>query len=104
WEGTALCCTTAPAAIGAMRAMRDRRIEVGKDVSVGVINDEGLGRYLSPSLTSIEMPAPEPYLAVCLDWMRRAGAGWVGSLLLQPQQLPLYVGESTGPCLAKLRI
>lgn len=99
WNGTALCCTTAPAAIGAMRALRDRKIEVGKDVSVGVINDEGMGRYLSPSLTSIEMPEPDSYLAVCLDWMRRQGSGWMGPLLLQANKLSLFVGESTGPCL-----
>jgi hypothetical protein len=99
FTATALLCTTAPAAIGAVRAMRDRGIRVGTDVSVCVVNDEGLGRYMSPSLTSIEMPDPASYLTVCLEWMQRRGEGWIGPLLMQPSQVPLFAGESTGrPC------
>jgi LacI family transcriptional regulator len=96
FKSSAVLCTTSPAAIGVVRAMRDRNIRVGSDISVCVVNDEGLGRYMSPSLTSIEMPDPLPYLAVCMEWMQRAGEGWIGSLLMQPQQLPLFIGESTG--------
>jgi DNA-binding LacI/PurR family transcriptional regulator len=96
WRSTALLCTTAPAAIGAIRAMRDRGIHVGQDVSVCVVNDEGLGRFMSPSLTSIEMPDPEPYLAVCMEWMQSTTTGWVGPLLLQPSNVPIFLGESTG--------
>lgn len=94
---TALLCTTAPAAIGAMRAMRDRGIHVGRDISVCVVNDEGIARYLSPSLTALETPDLEPYLAVCMDWLRNPRQSWVGPLLLQPVSIPLFVGESTGP-------
>jgi LacI family transcriptional regulator len=98
---TALLCTTTPAAIAAMRAMRDRNIRVGVDVSVCVVNDEGLGRYMSPSLTSIEMPDPLSYLSVCIEWMQRSGEGWIGSLLMQPTQVPIFIGESTGGCTQK---
>ncbi|MEX0744146.1 MAG: substrate-binding domain-containing protein [Phycisphaeraceae bacterium] len=97
FQGTALLCLTAPAAIGAVRAMTDRDISVGKDVSVCVINDEGLARFMTPSLTSIEPPDPAPYLSVCLDWMIGPSEQWVGSLLLEPSRLPLFVGTSTGP-------
>jgi hypothetical protein len=87
-----------PAAIGAMRAMRDRGIRVGVDKSVCVCNDEGLGRFMSPSLTSVEMPSPDAYLAICMEWMRRSGDGWIGSLLMQPTEVSLFKGESTGRC------
>lgn len=97
-SATAVLCTTAPAAIGAVRAMRDRGIVVGCDLSVCVVNDEGLGRYMSPSLTSVEMPDPMSYLSVCMEWMQRRGEGWIGPLLMQPTQPPLFIGESTGPC------
>ena len=30
--------------------------------------------------------------------MQRRGEGWIGPLLMQPSQVPLFVGESTGPC------
>jgi DNA-binding LacI/PurR family transcriptional regulator len=97
FTGSAMLCTTTPAAIGAIRALRDRKIQVGVDVSVCAVNDEGLGRYLSPSLTSIEMPDPLSYLSVCMEWMQRSGEGWIGSLLMQPSQVPIFIGESTGP-------
>lgn len=95
---SAILCTTAPAALAMMRAMRDRGMNVGVDKSVCAVNDEGLCRYVSPSLTSIEMPDPLPYLSVCMEWMQRSGEGWIGSLLMQPTQVPLFIGESTGRC------
>jgi DNA-binding LacI/PurR family transcriptional regulator len=98
FTASAILCTTAPAAIGVLRAMHDRRMTIGAGgISVCVVNDEGLGRFMSPSLTSIEMPDPRPYLSVCMEWLQRSGEGWVGSLLLQPRQVPLFIGESTGP-------
>jgi DNA-binding LacI/PurR family transcriptional regulator len=97
FTATAILCTTAPAAIGVLRAMHDRGLKIGAGgTSVCVVNDEGLGRFMSPSLTSIEMPDPLPYLSVWMEWMQRAGEGWVGSLLMQPRQMPLFIGESTG--------
>ena len=98
-KATALFCTTVIAAIGAIRAMRDRNIKVGEDISVCTINDEGLARYLSPSLTCIEMPDPAPYIRMCIEKMQPSNSnnGWVGSLLIQPSQPQLFTGESTGP-------
>ncbi len=94
-KATALFCTTAIAAIGAIRAMRDRGIKVGKDISVGTINDEGLARYMSPSLTCIEMPDPTPFIRMCIERMQSADGEWAGSLLIQPSEPQLYIGEST---------
>ena len=98
----AILCTTAPAAIGLLRAMHDRHMTIGSGgTSVCVVNDEGLGRFMSPSLTSIEMPDPQPYLSVCMEWMQRAGEGWVGPLLMQPREVPMFTGESTGPAVLR---
>ncbi len=93
---TSLLCTTAPATIGALRAMHDRDIRVGVDISVCVFNDEGLGRYMVPSVTCATMPDPGPYLSVCMEWMQRHGEGWIGPLLMQPDGALLFRGESTG--------
>jgi DNA-binding LacI/PurR family transcriptional regulator len=95
-KSTAVFCTTAIAAIGAIRAMRDKGIKVGQDISVCTINDEGLARYLSPSLTCIEMPDPTPYILMCIERMLSSEQEWVGSLLTQPSQPQLFIGESTG--------
>jgi DNA-binding LacI/PurR family transcriptional regulator len=97
-KSTALFCTTAIGAIGAIRAMRDKGIKVGEDISVCTINDEGLARYLSPSLTCIEMPDPTPYIRMGIERMRSSDSDteWIGSLLTQPSQPQLFIGESTG--------
>ncbi|MFA9478114.1 substrate-binding domain-containing protein [Phycisphaerales bacterium AB-hyl4] len=96
-ETTALLCTTASSAIGAVRALHSRGYKVGHDVSICVVNDENIARMFSPSLTSLEMHDPTPYLSLCLTQMQRHHDGWAGSLLMQPTDVPLFIGESTGP-------
>jgi DNA-binding LacI/PurR family transcriptional regulator len=94
--GTAQFCTTGPAAIGAMRALHEAKLEIGQDVSVCAVNDEGLGRYLLKSLTALESPPRALYLRQAVQWMF-GDADWEGPLLVQPRQVHLFVGESTGP-------
>lgn len=65
-------------------------------ISVCTINDEGLARYLSPSLTCVEMPDPTPYIRMCIERMQSTDNEWVGSLLIQPSEPQLFMGESTG--------
>jgi len=96
--GPAMLCTTAPAALGAMRAFYEAGLKAGHDVSLCAVNDEGIGPYLVPSLTSLQSPPRVVYLRKALDWML-SGGQWQGPLLLQPHEseVPLFVGESTGP-------
>ncbi len=94
--GTALFCTTGPAAIGVMRALHEAKLEIGKDVSVCTVNDEGIGPYLLKTLTSIESPSRARYLRPVVEWML-SGKKWQGELLIQPKEMSLYAGESTGP-------
>jgi hypothetical protein len=94
---TAVMGVSVSEALGAMRAFQERGFRIGRDISVCAVNDEGLCRYLWPSLTSLAMPDPTPYLNICLDWMARGGRDWPGPLRLQVTEVPLFKGESTGP-------
>jgi len=93
---SALFCTTGPAAIGGMRALSEAGLRIGVDVSVCAVNGEGIGRYLLRSLTELESPPRALYLRRAVEWMLGEGA-WKGDLLIQPDDVPLFEGESTGP-------
>ncbi|MEM6332192.1 MAG: substrate-binding domain-containing protein [Planctomycetota bacterium] len=95
-EGTAVLCTTAPAAIAAMRCCHERGIAVGRDLSIASVDDEGMNRLLVPSLTSLSPPDPAPYLKLCIEWMCAGGqpADWHWPLLLKPEEMELFEGES----------
>lgn len=94
--GTALFCTTGPCAVGAIRALKDAGLQVGEDVSVCAVNDEGIGRYLLKSLTALESLPRSLYLRRVTQWMIAEGE-WQGPLLVQPEDVPLFKGETTGP-------
>lgn len=87
---------TVHAAIGAMRALHEHGLRIGRDVSVCAVNDEGLGPYLVPSLTSLQTPPRDRYLQKAVDWMI-GRSEWKIPSLVQPNDAPLFVGESTGP-------
>ena len=90
----AFVCTTQPAALGAMRACYEAGVEVGRDVAICTINNEPTGWYFCPSLTGLETPDFEPLLHPCFDWF--AGERpWKGDLVVEPVEIPLFIGEST---------
>jgi DNA-binding LacI/PurR family transcriptional regulator len=93
---TALFCTTGPCAIGAMRALKEAGLDVGVDVSVCAVNDEGFCRYLYKSLTALESLPRSYCLRRVTEWMVSKGK-WQGPLLVQPEDVPLFTGETTGP-------
>lgn len=95
--GTALLCITVPAAIGAARALADRGLRPGEDLSIAAVNDEGLGRYLVPSITSLLPPEPIDQLRVCLDWFTASDAVWPGPLCMTPPTPELFPGETVKP-------
>lgn len=94
---SALLCSTCAAAKGVYRACHERGIDVGRDIAI-CSSDDGAGEapYFIPSLTALQDPDPTPYLSTCFDWMVRGG-DWEGPLLLQPREVPIFVGESTRP-------
>lgn len=90
----ALFCVTAPAAIGAMRAMHEAGIRPGYDVAVSTLNGEGYAELQIPSLTAMEPADVTPQLKACIQWMMKGGP-WRGELLMQPAHGTLRAGEST---------
>lgn len=53
---TAVCCYNDMAALGAMRAIRARRLRVPEDVSVTGFDDLFFAAYLAPPLTTVRQP------------------------------------------------
>jgi len=102
-EETAWLFITAPAALGAMRAVLNHGLMPGRDLALCTANSEGLGAMLNPRLTSLEASDPSPYISYCLDWMSQKDRNWTGPLLMQPADLPLMIYESTQPVGAKPR-
>lgn len=96
-RASAVLCTNLGAAIGAGRALADRGLAAGKDVSICTVDGEGLAEHLTPSITCVDMPDLAPYLAACIEWMARGGRNWIGPLLIRAAQYPLFIGESTRP-------
>jgi DNA-binding LacI/PurR family transcriptional regulator len=94
FKATGLVCLTD--AMGAIRALHEHGLVVGRDVSVCTVG-MGLEKYQVPSVTSLQPPDPSPYLAACMDWMTKDDAEWIGPLLIQPASVELFTGESTGP-------
>ncbi|MEO1717049.1 MAG: substrate-binding domain-containing protein [Planctomycetota bacterium] len=93
----AIVTTTYPAAVGAVRALRDRGIEVGTDIAVCSMNVEFPGRYASPSITGLEFPDLEPLLTGVFDWFKTESGEWPGQRLIVPAEPVLFIGESTRP-------
>lgn len=96
-KSTAILCNTEPAALGCIRALRENGYVVGQDISVCAVNDEGLARYLSPTLTALEVTDPTPFLDLCLGWLASENHDWRGPMMLEPLEPPMFIGESTGP-------
>ncbi len=93
----ALLCATDVAAFGVMRAMADHDIRPGHDVAVCATDGSPLCEYFIPSLTSIDVANPAPFLANCLRWLQDGGGTWEGPLLLQPNDATVTVRQSTVP-------
>ncbi|MEL7484075.1 MAG: GntR family transcriptional regulator [Planctomycetota bacterium] len=102
----ALVCTTYPAAVGAVRALRDQGIEAGVDIAVCSMNIEFPGRFASPSITGLEFPDIEPLLVDVFEWFKADNASsngsgdtsnWSGQHLIVPKEPALFIGETTRP-------
>jgi DNA-binding LacI/PurR family transcriptional regulator len=95
-DATALICPTVWTALGVMRGLQECGLRVGRDISVGVVNDEGMSQLVYPTLTAIQMPDVTAQLTQCVKWMMRGGP-WKGAPLMTPSANQLFVGQSSGP-------
>lgn len=53
---TAVFCADDVMAIGAMKCLQDRDLRIPEDIAVMGVNDDVIGAYLTPSLTTIRIP------------------------------------------------
>lgn len=95
-KADAIVCTSAPCAMGGLRALHEAGVKAGQEVSICAVDGEGFSRFQVPSLTALEVPDASPYISVCLEWMSRGGRDWIGPLWVQPSKPVLFIGESTG--------
>ena len=58
-EFTAILCANDMLAVGALKALKEQRFRVPKDVSLIGINDMETSRYLDPMLTTVAIPVRE---------------------------------------------
>lgn len=58
-EFTAILCANDMLAVGALKALKEHRLRVPKDVSLIGINDMETSRYLDPMLTTVAIPMHE---------------------------------------------
>lgn len=94
-EVTVWLCSVIQTARGAIRAIYDQGKIAGREVSVVTIDGERQEDLNVPSLACVANIDPDPYIALCLNWML-AGATrtWSGPLLVQPAAVGFHAGES----------
>ena len=95
-KSTAFVGTTFPAAVGAIRACWEHGLVVGKDLSICAINIESPARFMTPSVTGLDIPNLAKSLGQCFDWFT-TDSDWEGTKRLEPSRAEFVHGESTGP-------
>ena len=93
-RSTAIFCTDELAAIGACRALHELGRQPGRDVSICTFGGDGLCRFYTPSITSLEYPDLAPYFAMFISCLHEPERRWSGPLLMSPAD-ELFSGEST---------
>lgn len=94
-KATAFVGTTFPAAVGAIRACWERGLVVGQNVSICAINIEAPARFMTPSVTGLDIPNLSKALGQCFDWFTN-DSDWMGPTRLEPTRAEFVQGESTG--------
>ena len=95
-EFTAIVCYDDPAAIGAIRALRDHGLRVPEDISVVGFDDIQSAAFYNPSLTTIRQPLNEMGMIAARVLLQRVrGQHSVPSVL--PVLPELVIRESTCP-------
>jgi DNA-binding LacI/PurR family transcriptional regulator len=94
---TGLFCTSTGSTRGIYRAAYERGIGIGTHLSLASCDSLQEARLMTPSLTTLHNPDVSPFLTRGLEWIQTGGQGWDGSLKIQPDDVPLWAGESTRP-------
>ncbi len=99
----ALFCVTTSQAWAAMRACQDKGLIIGKDISICGFGEMDIATMLMPTVTVVQPAERKPFLEMGLDWIEHQGRNWSRPLRLEPEDVPLFIGESTGPAPAVKR-
>ncbi len=94
-EVTAMISTTLETLRAAMRVMVDHGIRVPQDISVATCDQTRIAKQSLPSITTLDIPDPAPYLQIGLDWIMSRGQNWDRPLLIEPESVSVWCGEST---------
>ena len=97
-NGSALICANTSQAWGAMRAYHEAGKRLGDEISICGFGDMDIAKLLIPRMTVVEPAARTPYLAMGLEWIESGGRNWQRPLRMEPDDVSIFVGESTGPC------
>jgi len=96
FKPTAILCVNDFMAIGAMQALRDRGLKIPEDVSITGYDNIRLSSFLSPALTTLDIPRDQigrrAFQALVPEKGDSAVVG--NEVCIEPQ---LIVRESTGP-------
>lgn len=95
-KASALFCTSVSSVIGVIRACHERGVRIPEDLSVCSCDSVSDARLLVPSVTTLESADPREIFIKGLDWIACGGKGWNGPLKIEPEEVSLWVGESTG--------
>ena len=90
-------CITAELGRGVIRACHEAGLKVGEDVSICGFSELTAAKLMVPSLTTVAEAESVPFLAMGLEWIETGGENWQRPLRLEPDEVKVFVGESTGP-------
>jgi len=96
-QSKAYFSVTTDIARGIVRASHEKGIAVGKDISVCGFSEVNVAKLTVPSLTAVESADARPYLKMGVDWIANRGGDWQRPLRLEPDDVAMFIGESTGP-------
>jgi DNA-binding LacI/PurR family transcriptional regulator len=92
---TALICVNDIMAVGALRELRERRIEVPRDMSVTGFDNVKLSEFCYPALTTVHIPRERIGHIICEVLLRRSNGSHAveQEIVIDPE---LVVRDSTG--------
>ena len=76
---TAIIAIAVADALTTVRVAHEHRVAVPEQLAVAVVNDEGLGEVVVPSLTSLAIPDLSTDLGRALDWFGGGAQPWPAS-------------------------
>ena len=85
---TALITLNDPMAIGAMQAVRERGLEIGKDIAIAGFDDAPMVQFLNPPLTSVRQPIAavgQQIIPMLLDYVETGILPEPDEVLVEPQ-------------------